>query len=77
MIHMPAYRIRELWAEKERLRGEPISWRQLAQESGLPLSIIQKLMKDEHVSTRTLESLAAYFEVDLPDLFHRSQPYRS
>jgi len=66
---MPEYRLQELWHEKERERGERISWRQLANETSTPVSVIQKILKGEHVSTRTLEQIAQYFNVPIKDLF--------
>lgn len=66
---MPEYRLRELWSEKERERGEHISWDKLAAESEVKLATLQKISRGGHVTTETLEKLASYFNVHIGKLF--------
>lgn len=62
------YRLREMWQEYERVSGTKLTWRELAEKSGVALRVLQRVEKNENATIETLEKIARAFGCRVSDL---------
>lgn len=66
------YRLPEIWAAWERQHQRRLSYRQLAKETKVSVSNIQRIMEGKNAEIQTLQKLCDFFGVSLNDMIDDS-----
>lgn len=67
------YRLREMWQQYERVSGKKLTWRELAEKSGVTLRVLQRVEKNENVTIETLEKIAQALGCRVRDLLDETE----
>lgn len=71
------YRLREHWDNWNRMNPEskyhPLSWRKLAEATGVRVNILQRIEQGENTTIETLEKIAKFLDVKVSDLLDEEE----
>ena len=75
---MPIHnRLKIVWAEKEIREGKKLSYKQVAKDTGIPISVLTRYTSQQvkRFDVETLEKLCVYFDVkDIGEILSYTPP---